>query len=144
MSYAETSQFQFDQAFMKKIESKEKKEFVFLKKDSKEILDHLIKLSALNKIQKNLADYYENQYLTADHGDMIREEIKRILLELQPMMVSLTDTMQMSSEISECMLSPDDGDLYGNIKKTLWNAPNVFQRISIWKELVIKSDGAKL
>jgi len=42
------------------------------------------------------------------------------------------------------MLSPDDGDLYGNIKKTIWNTPDVFQRISIWKELVIKPDGAKL
>jgi len=78
---------------MKKVDSKEKKEFVYLKKDSKDILDHLIKLSALTKIQKNMADYYENQYLTSDHGDMIKDEIKRILFEMQPMMVSLTDCM---------------------------------------------------
>lgn len=79
LAYGECALVQFDTAFLKKLNNKEKKEFVYFKEDSKEILNLLYKLSALFKIERDIGTWYECGYLNADHGEMIREEIKNIL-----------------------------------------------------------------
>merc|ERR1712130_501597 len=79
VAYGECALLQFDIAFLKKIQSKETKEFVFLKNDSKEIINLFFKLSTLIKIERDIGTWYEHGYLNADHGEMIRAEIKDTL-----------------------------------------------------------------
>lgn len=108
---------QFDIALFKKMNSKEKKEFVVLKKDSQEIFHHLFHLSALTKIEKDIGTWYEHGYLNADHGEMIRAEIKSTIGKMKKFTVALTDTMQLEDSLMDVMIAPSDGNLYGNIVK---------------------------
>lgn len=78
---------------MKKMQSKEKKEFFVLKNDSKECLEIFFKLSNLWKIEKDIGTWYEHGYLNAEHGEMIREEIKNQLGKLKRFTASLADTL---------------------------------------------------
>ena len=73
--------------------------------------------------------------MNADHGDMIRAEIKSILGKLVKYSVAIADTFQ-EDKLLDVMIAPSDGDLYGNIKKQLYSSPGVFQRISNWESIV--------
>jgi hypothetical protein len=86
-----------------------------LKDDSKEVVLLLYKLSALYTIEKNIADWYENGYFTAEHGAMIRAEIKVILKKMKRFMMAMTDCIKPDDDKLDCMISPPDGDLYKNI-----------------------------
>ena len=73
---------------------------------------------------------------------MIREEIRNILSKMKRFTVALSDTMHLSEEeLMDVMIAPNDGNLYGNIVKQLYNSPGVFERISNWKDIV---NGPKL
>jgi len=51
---------------MKKIDSKARKEFVYLKEDSKIIFDTLFKLSAVYMIIKDFGSWFEHGYITSE------------------------------------------------------------------------------
>jgi len=121
---------------MRKINAREKKEFIVMKPDSKEILNILFNLSALTRIEKDIGTWYEHGYLNADQGAMIRAEIKNLLGRLKKYIVVLTDTMLPANENIDCMLAPEDGDIYSNIQNKLYNSPGVFSRISVWEEII--------
>ena len=53
----------------------------------------MFQLSTLFKIQKDIGAYYEFGYFTADHGKLIRNEIKSILQQMKRFAVSLADSM---------------------------------------------------
>jgi len=143
LAYGECALLQFDLAFLKKMRSKEEKEFVYLKNDSKEILSLLFKLSTLMKIERDIGTWYEHGYLNAEHGEMIRAEIKDTLGKMRRFTVAMTDTMIPNDMcgLVDCMIAPNDGDLYGNIVKQLYNSPGVFARFTHWEDIV---RGAKL
>ena len=65
LAYGDLCQVIFDVGFIKKFELREKKDFIFLKNDTKEICMSLFKLSTLMKIQKDIGTWYENGYLTS-------------------------------------------------------------------------------
>lgn len=50
LAYGDLCQVIFDSSFIKKFELREKKDFIFLKNDTKEICINLFKLSSLMKI----------------------------------------------------------------------------------------------
>lgn len=138
LAYGQCAMIQIDCAFLKALESKEKKEFVFMKKDSKDCMNIFFKLSALFKIQQDIGTWYEHGYLTADHGEMIRAEIKNLLRQMKKYVVPMVDFIPPSDDLNDVMIAPEDGDLYGNIVKQLYSSPGVFQRISNWEEIVRK------
>ena len=76
---------------MKKIDSKAKKEFVYLKEDSKAIFGTLFKVSALFMIIKDIGSWFEYGYLSPEQADMIRSELKRLLEVLKKYSVVITD-----------------------------------------------------
>lgn len=95
MAYGECAILQFDRVFMKMVESWEKKEyFISLKKDSKELMDLLFKLSTLTKIEKDLVSWLEHGYFIYDHVEMIRSEIKNILGQMKRFTAVIADTLQ--------------------------------------------------
>jgi hypothetical protein len=57
---------------MKKIDSKAKKEFVYLKEDTKIIFDTLFKVAALYLIVRDLGSWFEHGYLSSEQADMVR------------------------------------------------------------------------
>ena len=64
---------------------------------------------------------------------MIRMEIKNTLSQMKRFTVALSDTMHLSEEsLMDVMIAPNDGNLYGNIVKQIYNSPGVFDRISNW------------
>ena len=132
MAFGECAILQFDLQFMKKIEQKEKKEFVFLKKDSKELLKLFFNLSTLTKIEKDLSPWLEHGYFSYDHVEMIRNEIKSILRQLKRFTAVICDTLQPGDELVDVMIAPADGDLYNSITKQLYSSPGVFARASFW------------
>lgn len=136
LAYGELAINHFDNQFLKRMHSKETKEFVKFKDDTKELIHLLYKLSNLYKIEKDIGTWYEHGYLNADHGEMIRAEIKNILGKMKRFVISLTDCMQPDDNLVDVMIAPSDGDLYGNIVKQLYNSPGVFSRISIWEDIV--------
>lgn len=105
----------FDAIFINKLESRETKYLLTLKDDSKEILNLMFRLSALYTIEKNIADWYENGYLNAEHGAMIRDEIKVILKKMKRFMMAMTDSFKPADEKLDCMICPPDGDLYKSV-----------------------------
>jgi hypothetical protein len=109
-----------------------------MKKDSKELLKLLFRLSTLFKIQKDIGTWYENGYFTSDHGELIREGIKDCLTKMHRFTVAIADSVQPVDDIFDVMIAPADGDLYGNITKQLYNSPGVFSRFSHWQEIVNK------
>ena len=98
----------------------------------------MYKLSTLNKIQKDLATWYEHDYLTPDHGDMVRDEIRALLPKFKKFAINLTDAISPFEEDMDNMISPNDGDLYKSIQNRIYNVPGVFERIGSWKELIAK------
>ena len=70
---------------------------------------------------------------------MIRTEIKRLLHELKPFMIKMSDYVYPSDELNDCMIAPNDGDLYKSIQNQVYSAPGVFSRISNWKELISRA-----
>lgn len=136
MAYGDYVQVLFDSNFLKKIQSREKKEFIFLKQDTKIICETLAKLSALYKITKDFTSWLEFGYFTTEHTQMIRKETKRLLVVLKKYAIAITDNFYPPDELMDCMIAPNDGDLYKSIKQRVYSAPGAFQRISNWKELV--------
>lgn len=124
----------FDIIFLKKLENQEKKYFNHVKTDTKDALLLLFRLSTLEKIMKDIGTWYEHGYLTVEHGDMIREEIKNILPKMVKYAINLTDAMKPSDDDTESMIAPPDGDLYKSITNRIFTAPNTFSRIENWKE----------
>jgi hypothetical protein len=51
---------------LKKIDSKAKKEFVYLKEDTKTIFETLFKLSAVYKIVQDLGSWFEHGYINSE------------------------------------------------------------------------------
>lgn len=96
----------------------------------------MFQLSNLVKIEKDIGMWYEHGYFNADHGEMIRAEIKNIIGKMKRFTVALTDTMQQEDSLMDVMIAPNDGDLYGNIQKQLYSSPGVFSRISNWESIV--------
>ena len=118
------------------MEGKERRELFALKKDSKELLTHLFNLSALTRIERDLTPWLEHGYFTYDHVEMIRNEIKNILGQMKRFTAVLSDTMQPDDDLCDVMIAPKDGNLYGNIVKTLYSSPGVFQRAHFWEDIV--------
>jgi len=132
-----------DTIFINKIKVREGKYLIFLKDDSKEALNLLFRLSSLQRLLKNISDFYEHGYFTSEHGNMIKSEIKETLTKMKRFTVTLTDSMQPSDDCLDSMIAPADGDLYKSIQNKIYSAPGVFDRISNWKEHIKKSS-AKL
>lgn len=126
LAYGEQSMVLFDIIFLKKLDVQEKKYFNQVKADTKESLLLLFRLSTLQNIMKDIGTWYENGYLTADHGDMIREEIKNILPKISRFAINLTDAMKPREEETESMIAPSDGDLYKSIANKIFTAPKTF------------------
>ena len=47
----------------------------------------------------------------------------------------MTYVCNSSEEMTDSMLAPQDGDLYGSIIRRIYSGPKAFERISNWKEL---------
>ena len=75
----------------------------------------MFKLNALIKIQKDIGTWYEDGYLNADHGELIRSEIKLLLASMKKYVIALVDFIPPSDDINEIMIAPKDGNLYGSI-----------------------------
>jgi len=114
-AYGEYALLYNDIMFIKKLQNKEVKYNSKLKDDSKEVMNLLFQLSHLTRIQRDLGTWYENGYLSSDHGDMIREHIQKILPEIKRFAVNLTDAMKPADSDNDCMLGPGDGDLYKSV-----------------------------
>ena len=138
LAYGEYAQTHFDTTLLKKIESREKKDFVFLKTDTKRICEILCKLSALFKIQRDFASWLEHGYFTTDHCQMIRGELKRLLEQMKPFAVPLTDYFQPADDFNDSMIAPNDGDLYKSAQTQIYSAPKTFERAANWKELLAR------
>lgn len=138
LSYGDYSQVMMDTIFINKISGRESKYLIFLKDDSKEILNLLFRLSALHRLQRNIGDFFEYGYFTPEHGAMIRSEIKVALTKMKRFTVALTDTMLPADDQLDSMIAPADGDLYKSIQNKIYSAPGVFDRIENWKDLVKK------
>lgn len=93
MAYGESAMLHFDTQFLKKVDQKEKKENMSMKKDTKELLSILFNLCALTRIEKDMTSWLEHGYFTYDHVEMIRNEIKNLLGKMKRFIAVLTDTM---------------------------------------------------
>ena len=138
LAYGDYISFLFDANLLKKMENRETKDFRQFKPGTKEAIMLLFRLSTLHKIQKDLASWYENDYLTPDHGEMARDEIKAILPQFKRFAINLTDCMSPEDEENDSMIAPEDGDLYKSIQQRIYSVPGVFERIGSWKELIAK------
>lgn len=138
LAYGDYISFLFDANLLKKMENRETKDFRQFKPGTKEAIMLLFRLSTLHKIQKDLASWYENDYLTPDHGEMVRDEIKAILPQFKRFAINLTDCMSPEDEENDSMIAPEDGDLYKSIQQRIYSVPGVFERIGSWKELIAK------
>ena len=77
----------------------------------------MFRLNTLIKIQKDIAIWYEHGYLDADQGEFIRAEIKRLLNAMKKYVVAVVDHLNPPDDMSEIMIAPKDGNLYGNIAR---------------------------
>lgn len=107
-----------------------------MKQDTKTVINIFFKLNALFKIQKDIGTWYESNYFTSDHGDMIREEIKVLLGQMKKYVISVVDHIPPSDDLTDVMIAPEDGNLYGHIVQQLYSSPGVFSRISNWQDIV--------
>jgi len=135
-AYGEYVMVYNDIRFLNKFESNEVKYSSKIKDDTKEIMNLMFKLSHLNRISDDLGTFYENGYFTADHGEMIREEICNLLPLFKRFAISITDCLKPEDQENDCMIAPSDGDLYKSIQNRVFTAPRAFERIDIWQELV--------
>lgn len=116
LAYGDYVQVLLDSNFLKKIEARERKEFITLKPDTKKAFELLFQLSSLHKIERNMCDWLESGYFEKEHVEMIRDQIQVILLELKKYVIPLTDFVYPSDDMNDCMIAPSDGDLYKSIQ----------------------------
>ena len=120
--------------FIKKIETGELK----TNKDTKECLNLLFQLHCLTRIEMDLGTFRDGDYLTSEHGDMIKAGILRILGEVKRHIIPLVETFYPGEELMDSMLAPANGDLYGAIVNKIYTAPNAFERIKNWQSIYKK------
>jgi len=122
----------FDTHFLKKVTSHTSKGYISLKSDTVTLVHLLFKLSALSHINEDIGTWYEHGYLNADHGEMIRDELKKCLRELKRFAARITDLLPPKDVFLDSMIAPEDGDLYGSIVNRLYHVPDTFTRYSNW------------
>lgn len=108
-------------------------------KDTKECLILLYQLHCATRIEVDLGTFREGDYLSSDHGDMIRSSIVRLCGELKRHIIPLVETFYPGDEMMDSFLAPGNGDLYGSIINKVYSAPNAFGKIKNWQVIYQKS-----
>ncbi len=120
------------QQFFNHLKSLEKGD-IKTNKDTKECLNLLFQLYCATRIEADLGTFREGDYLTSDHGDMIRSSILRLCSELKRHIIPLVETFYPGDDMMDSFLAPSNGDLYGSIVNKVYSAPNAFSKIKNWQ-----------
>lgn len=89
----------------------------------------------MTAIEVDLGTFRDNDFITSEHGEMIKKQIIKLCSSLKRHMISLVDTFYPGDEMLDSFLAPSDGDLYGSIINKIYTAPKAFERISNWRSL---------
>jgi len=98
-------------------------------------MNQLFSLYCLSAIEVDLGTFRDGDFLTSEHGEMVKKCILKLCGSLKPHMISLVDTFPPDDEQMDSMLAPTNGDLYGSIINKIYTAPKAFERISNWRSL---------
>ncbi len=66
---------------------------------------------------------------------MIKKLIKVTLESLKRHIIALTYATSLAEDLTDSMLAPKDGNLYGSILQRIYSAPKAFERIENWTDL---------
>ena len=127
-AYGELFIVQSFHAFIMKLESEDLK----TNKDTKEAMIKLYQLFCLSRIEQDLGTFRDGDYLTTEHGDMVRQLIIQLCSELKRHIVPIVETFYPGDEMMDSMIAPSNGDLYGSIVNKIYGAPKAFERIGNW------------
>ncbi len=89
----------------------------------------------MTRIEADLGTFREGDYLSSDHGDIVKNVIVRLCGELKRHIIPLVETFYPGDEMMDSFLAPGDGDLYGSIINRVYTAPKAFERIKNWQLL---------
>lgn len=92
-------------------------------KDTKEALSKLYQLFCLTRIEQDLGTFRDADYLTSEHGDMVKQLIIRLCGELKRHIIPVVETFYPGEEMMDSMIAPANGDLYGSIIRKVYGAP---------------------
>ena len=92
-------------------------------------------LYCLSCIENDLGTFRDNDFLSGEHGEMVKKLILSHCGKLKKHMISLVENFYPGNEMFDSFIAPADGDLYGSIINKVYTAPKAFERISNWKNL---------
>ena len=103
--------------------------------ETKEAITLLHQLYCLTRIEADLGTFREGDFLTSDHGQMVKKQILEVCGKLKKHIVKITETFPPSEEMTDSFIAPQNGDLYGSIINKVYTAPKAFERYEQWRSL---------
>ena len=96
--------------YIKKLRSGELK----TNEDTKECMILLFQLHCLTRIDADLGTFRDGDYLTSDHGEIIKQVILKLCGQVKRHAIALVETFYPGDEVFDSMIAPGNGDLYGS------------------------------
>lgn len=104
--------------------------------DTKECMILLYQLHCLTRIDADLGTFRDGDYLSSDHGDMIKQTILSLCGKVKRHAIPLVESFYPSEELFDSMIAPGNGDLYGSILNRIYYSGNSFGKIRNWQECI--------
>ena len=115
--------------------------------DTKECLTLLYQIHCLSRIEADLGTFREGDYLSSDHGEMVKQLILTICGKLKRHAIPLVESFYPGEELFDSMIAPANGDLYGSILNKMYYSGKSFEKIGnpedCLNKIVPKPEGTK-
>lgn len=102
---------------------------------TKEVLRKLFNLFSYIIVESD-SSLYEIGYLNQNDSKFLREEIKKLCLELKSEVNGVIDAISPPDEVLNSPIGARDGDIYNRFISTVFTAPGCFEKPDYWREII--------
>jgi len=102
---------------------------------TKKVLIDILVLFGLSSIEKDLALFRENDYVSSEACDLVRNEILNLCTGLKDELISILDVISPPDEVLGAPLGSSNGFIFENYLNQVYNFKGCFERPNWWEIL---------